>query len=326
MKYEEYSLRLCPIRMNACNNASLKNRGFTLVEVLVTVAIASLVMIGLGRVVGQSLHIRDASLMRQELTREASFAMTRMTRAVRGAEYLFIPMRDNPASFWDESVRDVLALSLDPEVDRDQDGTADADNDGDGLVDEDLPGDKYNNNVAGISTIDDDGDGFIDESDSSEPYNDDDENNMQSDDWIDGLDNDNDGSIDEDPHQDMNKDNEPGIAGFDDDGDGSIDEGHFADDDEDGNTNEDWFDPVVFYLNGTTLIERTPVTWDENSDATVDGLDFVENPVADNVSLFRVERLFKGTKKNTLVDITLTLDSSGDTITLQSRTRLRGRP
>jgi hypothetical protein len=221
-------------------------------------------------------------------------------------------------------MRDVLALSLDPTVDRDQDGTADADNDGDGLVDEDMPGDKYNTGVPGISGIDDDGDGFVDESDGILPANDDDENNNDADDWIDGLDNDDDGSVDEDLHQDMNKDNEPGLAGVDDDGDGSTDEGHVADDDEDGDKNEDWFDPVVFFLSGTTLLERTPVNWDENSDATVDGLDFVENPVADNVSQFRVEKVNIGSKKNILVDISLTLASGPDTITLQSRTRLGG--
>jgi len=310
--------------MSMRNNASMKKEGFTLVEILITVAIVALLMTALGRVVGQSLHIQDASLVRQELTREAQFAMARMTRAVRGADHLFIPSNDNNGTGWDESVRDILAVSLDPVVDRDGDSIADADNDGDGLVDEDLPGDKYNNGVPGISGIDDDGDGSVDESDGLVPYNDDDENNTSSDDWIDGLDNDNDGSVDEDPHQDMNKDNEPGIAGIDDDHDDSTDEGHFSDDDEDGTNNEDWFDPVVFYLSGTTLLERTPVTWDENSDATVDGLDFVENPVADNVTQFRAEMVSVGSKKNILVDISLTLASGPDTITLQSRTRLKG--
>jgi prepilin-type N-terminal cleavage/methylation domain-containing protein len=303
----------------------MKKGGFTLLEMLITLAIASLVMLGLGRVVGQALQTREAMLGRQELTREAQFAMSRMTRAVRGAEQLFIPQNDNAATAWDESVRNVLALSLDPEVDRDEDGKADADNDGDELVDEDTNGDKYNNGVPGISGIDDDGDGFVDESDGIVPANDDDENNNDSDDWIDGLDTDNDGSVDEDLHQDMNKDFAPGIAGVDDDGDGSIDEGHFADDDEDGLNNEDWFDPVVFFLSGTTLLERTPVVWDENSDATIDGLDFVENPLADNVSQFRVERVSVGSKKNILVDISLTLAAGNDTITLQSRTRMRGK-
>ena len=310
--------------MKISYNAPLKGEGFTLVEVLVTVAIVALLMGALGRVVGQSLHVQDAGLARQELTRQAQFAMARMTRAVRGAEHLFIPQNDNNATAWDERVRDVLALSLDPVVDRDEDGIADADNDGDGLVDEDLPGDKYNNGVPGISGIDDDGDGSVDESDGLVPFNDDDENNNDSDDWIDGLDTDNDGSIDEDVHQDMNKDTKPGIAGVDDDGDGSTDEGHFADDDEDGANNEDWFDPVVFFLSGTTLLERTPVVWDENSDATIDGLDFVENPLADNVSQFLAEMVSVGSKKNTLVDITLTLAVGNGTITLQSRTRLGG--
>ena len=54
----------------------------------------------------------------------------------------------------------------------------------------------------------------------------------------------------------LNDDGAPGIAGVDDDGDGSIDEGDVADDDEDGQSDEDWYDPVVFYLSGSAVIER----------------------------------------------------------------------
>ena len=39
------------------------------------------------------------------------------------------------------------------------------------------------------------------------------------------------------------------------------------DDDEDGQDDEDWFDPVVFYLQGSALIERRAVPWDENGDS-----------------------------------------------------------
>jgi len=302
-----------------------KNQGFTLVEVLITMAIAALVMIGLSRVVGQALHIHDTSLERQELTRQAQFAMVRMTRAMRGTTRLLLPLDENPATAWSESVRDVLAVTLDPAIDLDRDGTADADNDGDGLVDEDLPADNNNDGAPGMVGIDDNGDGTTDVSSAPmRPVEDDDEDNLENEEFLDSLDNDSDGSLGEDYGQDMNHDNRPGVAGIDDDGDGSIDEGHLADDDEDGSNNEDWFDPVVFFLSGTTLMERTPVTWDENNDTKIDGLDFVENPLADNVSEFRVERIAKGGKKSTLVDITLTLDTGAESFTLRTRTRVGG--
>ena len=318
-----------------------KMQGFTLVELLVTMVIASLVMVALGRVVGETLYLYATSIARQELTREASFAMARLTAAVRGAEYLFIPLDENPATAWSESVREVLAITPDPAVDRDQDTWDDANTDKDFLdfnnngtrdpgeperVDEDVFQDMTNDGASGIKGIDDDGDGLVDEGtiDADGVYADDDEDGIHNEDYMDGLDNDLDGTIDEDCSADMNKDGDGGVKGVDDDGDGLIDEGPPNDDDEDGSNNDDWFDPVVFFLSGTTLMERTPVTWDENGDATIDGLDFVENPVADNVSAFRVERLVKGARRKTLVDITLTLDSGGDSITLHTLTRVGG--
>ena len=306
--------------MAAQYNTPGKIQGFTLVELLVTIVIASLIMVAIGRVVGETLYLYATTIARQELTREASFAMSRLTAAVRGAEYLFIPLDENPSTVWSESVREVLALSLNPAVDRDQDGVADADDDGDGLVDEDLKDDNNRDLAAGIVGIDDNGDGIVDTMHSG----DDDEDGVHGEDPINGIDDDNDGSIDEDTGDDMNNDGASGLVGIDDDGDGTIDEDDLVDDDEDGKTNEDGYNPVVFFLSGTTLMERTPVTWDENGDATIDGLDFVENPVADNVSAFRVERLVKGARRKTLVDITLTLDSGGDSITLHTLTRVGG--
>ena len=189
-------------------------------------------------------------------------------------------------------------------------------------MDEDLPGDNNKDGAPGIIGIDDNGDGTTDVSSApTVPAEDDDEDNLENEDYLDSLDNDSDGSLGEDYPHDMNHDNKPGVASVDDDLDGTVDEGHLADDDEDGSNNEDWFDPVVFFLSGTTLMERYPVTWDENNDTNIDGLDFVENPLADNVSEFRVERLARGKKKSTLVDITLTLGSGGDSFTLHTRTR-----
>jgi len=116
---------------------------------------------------------------------------------------------------------------------------------------------------------------------------------------------------------DVNGDNQPGVAGYDDDYDGSIDEGTNNDDDEDGSRDEDWFDPVVFFLNGTTLMERLP---DINP---AHGADYSEYAIAENVTYFRVERIAGAS--TLLVDLTLeiTLPDSEPT-SLNTRVRIGG--
>jgi len=112
----------------------------------------------------------------------------------------------------------------------------------------------------------------------------------------------------------------------DDDGDGQVDEGNVADDDEDGRVDEDWLDPVVFHLQGSTLIERDPVPWDTNGDGVLDGRDWVEQPLAEGVSTFRIERVLSGENRSVLVDITLELTASnGDKVSFERRVRLGGR-
>lgn len=304
---------------------ALQQRGFTLLELLICLALATIIMLGLSDIISTSLATRRLVHAENDSALQAEFAMDRIRRMVRGSRRLILPMSDNPATAWNESRRDVLAITLPAIIDLDFDDTPDADNDGDGLLDEDLPGDNDNNGEAGIIGIDDDGDGSVDESDSLEPYNDNDENNLQSDDWVDGLDNDDDGSIDEDMHQDMNKDFAPGIEGIDDDNDGAKDEGHMADDDEDGTTNEDWFDPVVFYLAGTTLVERLPVPWDENGDFLVTGKDYVENPLAENVSRFEVTKTITASDAVQLITIELELTGAGaEPYTLEATIRVGG--
>ena len=51
----------------------------------------------------------------------------------------------------------------------------------------------------------------------------------------------------------------------------AVDEGAVADDDEDGSSDEDWYDPLVFYLAGSSLVQRTPVPWDVDSSGSVTG-------------------------------------------------------
>ena len=315
--------------------------GYTLVELVISMAIAALLLTGLQQLLGSGMAVMEHADERTDLARQARFAMARMTDAVRLSERILIPMANDPATPFDENVREqtvpasppqsgslfdsaVLAVTLSSTQDMDANGIADADNDGDGRLDEDLPADTENDGASGIRGIDDDGNGLADFLLSS--AGDDDETILlaSDEDPVNGLDDDGDGKIDEDPGADNNGDSAPGIAGVDDDGDGSIDEGDIADDDEDGESDEDWYDPVVFYLSDSTLVERRPVPWDENADGAVDGRDVVESALADNVTLLRFERLtpsLAGQKQ--LVDVTLTLaEASGETISLNTRVRV----
>ncbi len=288
--------------------------GLTLVETLFAMAIAALLIAALGAVVGPTLNAWEVAQRDNQLTREARFAVDRMTAAVRGTTHLLVPRADDPNTAYSESLRDVLALALDPTLDRDGNGFADADNDQDGRVNEDWTPDNNNDNQPGIAGIDDDGDGVIDEG----SQDDNDEDGTLLEDPLDGLDNDGDAAIDEDVGQDMNGDTQPGVAGVDDDGDALTDEGDFRDDDEDDDVDEDWLDSVAYFLNGTTLMERLPDV------GATSGTDFTTSAIAENVNLFEVERLLPAAgQRAVLVRIRLELTTpEGDSVLLESRTRV----
>lgn len=317
-----------------------KSRGFTLIELLLAVAMAGLLIAGIAGLMGQVAQVEAATAERNALTRDARFAMQRMVGATRRTRNLLLPFPDDPGTAWPEHIREqtlpasppiapsvfasaVLAVTQDEAVDLDGDGVPDADNDGDGLFDEDPYGDIYNDTASGIYQIDDDGDGSFDEAPGGQWW-DDDEANGADEDPVNGVDDDGDGKIDEDWFMDMNSDGEPGIAGFDDDGDSLIDEGSSWDNDEDGTSSEDWLDPVVFYLIGNQLFERTPVPWDETGVGGVTGRDFIASAIADNVTLFRVERVTT-TDGDLLVDLTLELTAaSTESVSLNTRVRVGG--
>ncbi len=317
--------------------------GFTLVELLVALAIASALIAGLGGVMGQVVATHDAVRDKNDLTQQASFAMQRMVQAVGNTRLLLLPLNDIPASNWPENIREqtvdpptppigdstlataVLAVTLSAYQDLDGDGFPDADDDRDGRIDEDLPDDRNYDAAPGIYLIDDDGDGSVDEGSSG--YDDDEVSSVENEDPIDGIDNDGDNNVDEDPASDNNGDGCPGICGVDDDGDGVVDEGAADDDDEDGGGYDDWYNPLIFYLvdNGT-LMERTPVPWDENASGGVTGQDFIVKPIAENVTRFRVERLPLGAGRHVIVDLTLELTSpiTSETVSLNTRVRVGG--
>ena len=314
--------------------------GFTLIELLIALALAAMILAATSGLVNNALGTDEVVAERNQLQRDARFAMERMTRAIGETSQLILPMPDKPDTDWRENVREetvpasppegsstkataVLAVSLSADMDLDADGIPDADNDGDGRINEDYPADVTYDFNPGIHLIDDGGDGFVDESFSD---NDDDERfNSADEDPINGIDDDADGVVDEDPGADMNADGAPGLAGVDDDGDGQIDEGAAGDDDEDGVVDEDWLDAVVFYLQGQSLIERHPVPWDETANGFVSGRDFIESVIAENVTRFRVERPVASASGEQLVDLTLELSGpSGSVVSLANRVRIGG--
>lgn len=296
-------------------------------------------MLGVVTLTQQTLQSRSYAVERRDLALDAQFAMQRMVQAVSRTRLLLIPVPDRTKTGWRENVREetvpasppepgsskataVLAVTLDGSTDRDGNGKPDADNDGDGRLDEDWSADSSNDGKSGVAGIDDGGGGVAD---SFSDTADDDEDGFifigpTNEDTVNGQDDDSDDSVDEDATADMNGDGAPGIKGVDDDGDGLIDEGSVNDDDEDGKTDEDWPDPVVFYLSGNTLYERTPVRWDVDGNATINGLDFVANPIAANVTHLRVERVANSGVATPLVDLTLELTGpTGEVISLNTR-------
>lgn len=314
-------------------------RGFTLIELLVALALAGLILVATSGIVANTLGTEEVVAERNQLQEDVRFALQRIGGAVSETPQLLLPMPDKPDTDWRENVREetipasppegsstkataVLAVCLGTNVDLDGDGFADADNDRDGRIDEDYPPDITYDFDPGIHLIDDGGDGSVDEGVFADW--DDDERMSQSDeDPLNGIDDDADGVIDEDPGADMNGDGEPGLAGVDDDGDGQVDEGNTNDDDEDGSVDEDWLDVVVFHLQGSNLIERHPVPWDETANGFVSGRDFVESIIAENVTAFRVERPLASGAGEQLVILTLELTGpTGQVVRVENHIRV----
>lgn len=317
-------------------------RGFTLIELLVALALAALLLTAMSGLVSNALGTDELVAERNELQRDARFALERMVRAVSHSRKLLLPQNDNPNTNWPEHIREqtipasppignstfataVLAVTLPEYVDLDADGFADADDDRDGKIDEDLPNDVHHDFEPGIMLVDDDGDGSVDEGFGW----DDDEGGAFNEDPFDGIDNDGDGSIDEDPPSDNNGDGCPGLCGVDDDSDGTIDDGSDDNDDEEGSEFEDGYDPVVFYLDGDLLMERIPVPWNEDGnsspDGPNDGRDVVASTIANNVSRLRFEKIDASAGSGPLVRIDLELTGqTGAVVSLSTLVRLGG--
>lgn len=320
-----------------------QQNGFSIVELLTAIAILAILVTGMSNVIDHALKANQSTQQRNKTALSADFAMQRMVNSVATTRQLLVPQNNKSVTAFNEHIREqtipasspetgsfkataVLAVTLPISSDLDGNNIPDADNDQDGRIDEDYPRDATNDNTSGIIGIDDGGNGLVDECLLWGRDDDDEHLCVASEDAIDGIDDDDDNNIDEDSSADMNDDDSPGIAGVDDDGDGATDEGDKNDDDEDGSVDEDWLDPVVYYLNDSKLIERIAVPWDENSSGSIDGKDYVESTIAENVTRLRFERIPMGVgERAQLVEITLELTPpEGQTISLSTKVRVGG--
>ncbi|MFK7794526.1 MAG: prepilin-type N-terminal cleavage/methylation domain-containing protein [Gammaproteobacteria bacterium] len=320
-----------------------RQNGVSIVELLAAIAILAILITGMSNVIDHALKANQSTQQKNNTALSADFAMQRMVNSVATTRLLLVPQNNKPLTAFSEHIREqtipvsppesgsskataVLAVTLPISFDLDGDNVPDADNDKDGRIDEDYPRDATNDNTSGIIGIDDGGNGVADECFLWGRDDDDEYLCVASEDPIDSIDDDDDNNIDEDSSADMNDDNSPGIAGVDDDGDGATDEGDRNDDDEDGSVDEDWLDPVVYYLNDSALIERIAVPWDENSSGSIDGKDYIESTIAENVTRLRFERIPMGVgERAQLVEITLELTPpDSQTISLSTKVRVGG--
>lgn len=256
-----------------------------MLEVLLVLTLSSVILVSLGTVIGQGLNSWEVASRRSNIVREANFAMQQMVQAAKTSSRLLLPLTENSTTAYSESQRNLFAVTLDHTLDRDSDGFADADNDQDGNVDEDPGADSTNDNASGIYGVDDNNDGATD----TEVATDDDEDGATDEDRHDGADTDGDGAVDEDTSADLNQDGQPFSNPGDDDGDGTAD--------------EDWFDVVLYRLDGTNLIERTPNL------NPADGRSFTERIIASRVTAFSAQRLAnRATDRHSLLEISITID------------------
>jgi prepilin-type N-terminal cleavage/methylation domain-containing protein len=234
-----------------CKENTLKSElGLTLTELLISIAIISLIAGVSAQMVGGAFDSWEHGRGKDDLRNEARLAMERMVSSIRATTWVRLPLMISdptdpayPASSY--FPRNILAVS------------GMIDNDSDGVADEDPYKDMDDSTKSGLKGIDDNNDGIIDNGNTTE---DDDEDGLKNEDIIDGIDNDGDGRVDEDPHN----------AFY-----GSAD-----DDDGDGSVNEDVFDPLIYYLQGTDLRERQ----DERQFTIADSV------IAQNVTQFIVLR------------------------------------
>ncbi len=127
------------LKSKSANNLSKKmlrmhdNSGFTLLELLISIAILSVIMIGLHQAMGTALSAHRQTTDRQELLARARYAMERMVMFVQETDQIEIPSADNLVL--NERVLDTYDNVTHGYI-AEGDKYLDADNDHDGLVNE----------------------------------------------------------------------------------------------------------------------------------------------------------------------------------------------
>jgi len=109
------------------------NSGFTLLELLISIAILSVIMIGLHQAMNTALSAHRQTTDRQELLARARYAVERLVLFVQETDQIEIPAADNLVL--NERVLDTYD-NVTHGYRAEGDGYLDADNDHDGLVNE----------------------------------------------------------------------------------------------------------------------------------------------------------------------------------------------
>ena len=116
----------------------LDNSGLTLIELLISIAILSMIMIGLYQAMETALSAHRETSSKTDLLQRARYAMERMVMFVQQTDTIYIPSADTlvvSERLLDTYDNDLLTYK--PEGD----GYLDADNDHDGMVNEDAADD-----------------------------------------------------------------------------------------------------------------------------------------------------------------------------------------
>jgi len=109
------------------------NSGFTLLELLISMVILSIIMVGLHQAMDTALSAHRQTTDRQELLARARYAMERMVMFAQETDQIEIPATDNLVL--NERVLDTYD-NITHMYRAESDGYLDADNDHDGLVNE----------------------------------------------------------------------------------------------------------------------------------------------------------------------------------------------
>jgi prepilin-type N-terminal cleavage/methylation domain-containing protein len=118
-------------------NKAERNLGFTLLELLISIAILAVVMAGFSQSIGTAISSYSDTKNSQDRLAQARFAMERMNLFVQETDYILKP---------DDVNQEIVRLSeramdtydnASHAYDADGDGITDADNDADGMINED---------------------------------------------------------------------------------------------------------------------------------------------------------------------------------------------